>query len=135
MSVRFFSLFLISALFVSQGCRHVSERQSQRPTHVLQFITGESRVEGEATLFVQNGRARIKVVLPDGEILTSQYAMNDSNQIRFQLARITEGKLAVIQFIGTGETANGHEGAFVGMVDGKLRDDMSGHFILKEKKL
>jgi hypothetical protein len=126
----------VAILVIGVSCQQLNDKQVEEPTHVLQLLVGEPQqvVEGAATLFVQGGIAQIRVVLPDGDTLTTSYAVNDSNQIRFQLSRIEEGKLVVIQFVGTGETANGHEGVFSALVEGKPRPDMSGRFILKERE-
>lgn len=128
-------LVILCLVFFSFGCQNTFEKQPQHATHVLELIANETSqvTECDAALFVQNGIAFIRVTLPDSEIVTARYSVNESNEIRFQLVRHNNGSPMVMQFLGTGETNLGHEGTLTVNINGNPHEKMSGRFTLKEK--
>jgi len=90
-------------------------------------------VNASVTLEPGEGGGRITVVLPSEDPVTTRYILVAPQQIKFQLSRIANERIATIQFVGEGELSGGFAGRFWGFVDGAARPDMSGSFTMRRK--
>jgi hypothetical protein len=71
--------------------------------------------------------------MPDDERTDTEYVITSDNEFKFMLSEIKNDKLTTIQFNGTKTEDDIVKGTFTAMIDGELRDDMSGDFSLKRK--
>ena len=101
-------------------------------THVLSLMTdgSDEAVSIGIKLFTQDEGDFMTIAMPGGDEVTTEYTLSETNEIIFQLARMAENGLVCIQFVGTGKSEKGLEGKFTGMVNGILRPDMSGTFVV-----
>lgn len=112
-----------------------TSQQQDQPTHTLELMIGgsEEPIPSDVRLYAYEETWRLSVTLPDGQRITTDCIMTEQGEIKFQLSRIANGMLANIQFVGAARAEAGFEGSFTAMVDGEVRQDMSGTFALIPK--
>ena len=112
----------------------VLEDSSDRgdPTHRLALTPAESTepAYSDVWLAVEGDGATLAVAMPDGTTFVVECVLTAEGEIKFQWSRIGGGRIANIQFIGSGSIDEGFEGTFSAMVDGEPRPDMSGVFAM-----
>lgn len=108
---------------------------SEAVPYVLALAVADTMesVNASVTLEPGEGGGKITVVLPGEDPVTTSYLRVAPRQIKFQLSRIANERIAAIQFVGEGDLAGGFAGRFWGFVDGAARPDMSGSFTMKRK--
>jgi len=105
----------------------------ENPTHILQLIQAKSNnpIDIKVKLFKKAGRKLLANIMPDGQLMESEYIVTKDNAIKFQWVAIKRDGLLAVQFIGAKAAKGGSfQGKYVALVDGELRKDMSGRFIL-----
>jgi hypothetical protein len=108
--------------------------QIKESTHYLELLTPnvEKPYVLETSVYAKDSVNYILIRFPD-EIINTEYVIADSAKIKFQTSKISDDKLVTIQFLGTGNIEAKVNGKFIGLVDGVLRNDMSGTFTLIKK--
>jgi hypothetical protein len=109
--------------------------QQEQPTHVLEMTVSGSDEPAriDVLLHTDDGTTWLTIGLPDGSRFTTECFLTEQGDLKFQMSRIANGGLVNVQFIGLERTDGSHEGSFTGMVEGELRPDMSGTFVLSPK--
>ena len=131
-------LFISLVLCMSAAAPAENTAESNKsgivPTHILQLIQPESTepINVEVKLYKKNNTTVIANLMPDGQLMETDYLITEDNKIKFQWASIKREGLVTIQFVGNKSNDGSFEGKFTALVDGVLRDDMSGRFILKK---
>lgn len=107
-----------------------NSQDSTQFTHYLKLIPGEGgdTISTNAALSMEEYNNLISIQMPDG-IKETEFVFIPDSLFKFQLAQINYNKLVAIHFVGSGESVDSLEGSYIAMVDGILRDDMSGTFI------
>ncbi|MBI3124352.1 MAG: hypothetical protein HYZ10_08100 [Ignavibacteriales bacterium] len=108
--------------------------QNKETTHNLELLTPnvEKPYILDVSIYSKGSINYIQIQFPD-ELILTEYISTDSAQIKFQTSKISDDKLVTIQFIGSGIIEEQVNGKFTALVDGVLRDDMSGKFVLSKK--
>jgi hypothetical protein len=129
-------LIALSVLLAQSAAQSADPATAEEPTHILQLKPDQSdtAIPTDAWFYSLEGRTYLSVRLPDGERVTAEYILTENEAIKFQLTRIAEERLVAIQFVGGGRQEERHQGRFTAFVDGDLREDMSGIFVLSPKQ-
>lgn len=133
-------LFVISFVLLTlsavggQEPKQSGEESGFVPTHILQLIQpgGEKPVEVPMKLYSKGDKKIISNIMPDGQLMETEYVISEDNKIKYQWASIRNDMVVVIQFVGNKVDDGSFEGKYTALVDGQLRDDMSGRFTLEE---
>jgi hypothetical protein len=106
------------------------ENQSEIWTHTIELKTPYMEQAAKSNVcFIQDEKKHfIQVEYPDKSIEKTEYILLEDDTIKFQWTAIRRDQLLTIQYIGTGSLKEGFQGIFTALVDGKLREDMSGQF-------
>lgn len=104
------------------------------PTHILRLIQpGDNEpVEVEMKLCSDGDKKNISNIMPDGQLMETEYVTSEDNKIKYQWASIRNDMVVVVQSVGSKLDDGSFEGKYVALVDGQLREDMSGKFTLRQ---
>jgi hypothetical protein len=129
----YISVFLLGLLVLPTPVQEPNEPVLEKPTHTLQLIQSQADkpIDVPVKLFRKGDKRLLANAMPDGQLMESEYAVSEDGKLKFQWAAIQRGGLIAIQFIGDRRADGSFAGKFVALVDGILREDMSGRFNLK----
>jgi hypothetical protein len=127
------AVLLVFAIPVAAGAQEVAASEAVPCVLALAVADTMESVNADVTLEPGEGGGKITLMLPGDDPFTTSYILVAPRQIKFQLARIANERIATIQFVGEGDLAGGFVGRFWGFVDGVARPDMSGSFTMKRK--
>jgi len=91
-------------------------------------------VAAEVVLTPGEAGGTLILTLPGDDPVSAPYMLVEPDQIKFQVARFSNDRIATLQFVGAGDLAAGFTGRFWGFVDGESRPDMSGSFTLRRRE-
>jgi hypothetical protein len=110
--------------------------QDKNVTHNLELLTtnADQPINLDISVYNKENNKYILIQFPDEYVETDYICLDSAQQVKFQISRIRNDKLVNIQFIGNGTINTKVNGKFIALVDGILRDDMSGTFKLKKNE-
>jgi hypothetical protein len=125
-----FAFLAIAALEPSQP----GEESGFTPTHILRLIQpGDNEpVDVKMRLYSEGDKKIISNIMPDGQLMETEYVISEDNKIKYQWASIRNDMVVVVQSVGSRLDDGSFEGKYVALVDGQLREDMSGRFTLRK---